>query len=76
MAKSKKVRRLQKAAYRCRPREMYMLGLCYEHGRGIGQDTAEAVYWIGEAASLGYAPAVEWMHDYAYDDDASTQAYS
>lgn len=76
MAKTKKVRRLIKSAGRENVRAMYELGLLYELGRGVRQDMAEAVYWIDEAASLGFAPAIEWMRDYSFDDDAQTQAYS
>ena len=34
----------------------------------------EAAQWIAEAAQLGYAPAVEWIKDYSFDDSAAVQA--
>ena len=76
MAKTKKIRKLIKAANMEKPHAMYELGLRYELGRGVRCDMAEAVYWIDEAARVGYAPAIEWMQDYRFDDDAQTQAYS
>ena len=73
MAKSKKMRRIIKGARMGKAEAMYRLGLCYQLGRERTQDLCEAAFWIGEAAEMGYAPAVEWMKDYAFDDDARVQ---
>ncbi len=74
MSKSKKMRKLIKAAKSGRPYAMYRLGICYELGRERPQDMNEAAQWIAEAAQLDYAPAVEWIKDYSFDDSAAVQA--
>ena len=76
MSKSKKMRRIIKAAKMGKPYAMYQLGICYELGRERVQDMDEAAGWIGCAAVAGYAPAIEWMKDYGFDDDAMVQAES
>jgi len=53
---------------------MYQLGICYETGRNVPQDIGLAVEWISAAAWAGYAPAVEWMSDMNFDDNAEVQA--
>ena len=30
--------------------------------------------WIAASAETGYIPAIEWMKDYYFDDDACVQA--
>ncbi|MGA9450137.1 MAG: tetratricopeptide repeat protein, partial [Verrucomicrobiia bacterium] len=35
----------------------YNLGVCYDRGRGVARDHAEAVKWYQEAANQGYAEA-------------------
>ena len=73
MGKSKRVRTLIKHAKRGNPYTMYELGLCYQLGRGVKQDLQRAAEWMFAAADEGYAPAVEWAKDYAFDDDAFVQ---
>ena len=74
MNKSKKMRRLIKAAKMGKPYAMYQLGICYQLGREREQDLSEAAAWIACAAEAGYAPAIEWIKDYTFDDNASVQA--
>ena len=57
-----------------KPYAMYQLGICYQLGRERVQDMNEAAKWISGAAEAGYAPAIEWMKDYSFDDDAAVQA--
>jgi TPR repeat protein len=74
MSKSKKLRTLIKQAKMGKPYAMYQLGICYQLGRGRTQDLNEAANLISCAAESGYAPAIEWMKDYYFDDDACVQA--
>ena len=74
MRKSKKLRTLIKQAKMGKPCAMYQLGICYQLGRGRTQNLNEAAVWISCAAEAGYAPAIEWMKDYYFDDDACVQA--
>ena len=74
MSKSKKLRTLIKQAKMAKPCAMYQLGICYQLGRERVQDMNEAASWISRAAESGYAPAIEWMKDYYFDDDACVQA--
>ena len=74
MSKSKKLRTLIKQAKIGKPYAMYQLGICYQLGCGRTQDLNEAANWISCAAEAGYTPAIEWMKDYYFDDDACVQA--
>ena len=74
MSKSKKLRTLIKQAKMGKPYAMSQLGICYQLGHGRTQDLNEAANWISCAAEAGYAPAIEWMKDYYFDDDACVQA--
>ena len=74
MRKTKKLRSLIKQAKMGKPYAMYELGIRYQLGRGRTQDLNEAANWISCAAQAGYAPAIEWMKDYYFDDDACVQA--
>ena len=74
MGKTKKMRKLIKAAKMGKPYAMYQLGICYRLGRERPQDMNKAAAWIADAAEAGYAPAIEWMKDYSFDDNASVQA--
>ena len=74
MSKSKKMRKLIKAAKMGKPYAMYQLGICYQLGRERVQDMNVAATWINRAAEAGYAPAIEWMKDYSFDDNAAVQA--
>ena len=76
MNKTKKLRRLIKAAKMGKPYAMYQLGICYQLGRERAQDMNEAASWIACAAEAGYIPAIEWMKDYCFDDDADVQSVS
>ena len=76
MSKSKKLRTLIKQAKMGKPYAMYQLGICYQLGRERVQNMNEAAFWISRAAEAGYAPAIEWMKDYYFDDDACVQANS
>ena len=74
MGKTKKMRKLIKAAKMGKPYAMYQLGVRYQLGRERPQNINEAAAWITDAAEAGYAPAIEWMNDYSFDDNASVQA--
>ena len=74
MGKHKKMRKLIKAAKMGKPYAMYQLGICYQLGRECQQDMNKASAWIVCAAEAGYAPAIEWIKDYTFDDTASVQA--
>ena len=74
MSKSKKLRTLIKQAKMGKPYAMHQLGICYQLGRERTQDLNEAANQISCAAEAGYAPAIEWMKDYYFDDDACAQA--
>jgi len=76
MSKSKKLRTLIKQAKMGKPYAMYQLGICYQLGRGRTQDLNEAAVWISCAAEAGYAPAIEWMKEYNFDDNADVQSVS
>ena len=74
MSKSKKLRTLIKQAKMGKPHAMYQLGICYQLGRECTQDLNEAAAWIAASAEAGYIPAIEWMKDYCFDDNACVQA--
>ena len=74
MSKSKKLRTLIKQAKMRKPYAMYQLGICYQLGRERVQDMNEAAAWIATSAEAGYIPAIEWMKDYYFDDNACVQA--
>ena len=76
MSKSKKLRTLIKQAKMGKPYAMYQLGICYQIGRERVQDMNEAASWIACAAEAGYAPAIEWMKEYYFDDNADVQSVS
>ena len=74
MGKTKKMRKLIKAAKMGKPYAMYQLGICYQLGREREQDLSEAAALIADAAEAGYAPEIEWIKDYTFDDNASVQS--
>lgn len=74
MSKSKKVRKLIKSAKTGRPHAMYKLGIAYQTGKIFSQNINESVGWMAEAAKFGYEPAIEWIKDYCFDDNADIQA--
>ncbi len=74
MSKPKRIRRMIKSAKMGKPYAMYQLGLELHESKFLKEDTYAGVEWIRAAAELGYAPAVEWMEDYVFDDDARVQA--
>ena len=76
MGKPKKLRKLTKAAKIGKPYAMYRLGICFETGHMTEKDMAKAAIWISTAAEAGYAPAIEWINDYSFDDNALIQAES
>ena len=76
MSKTKKMRKLIKAAKMGKPYAMYQLGICYQLGRELPFDMEKAAEWISKSAFLGYSTATEWIKDFNFDDDAYTQANS
>ncbi|WP_418817613.1 hypothetical protein [Pseudoruminococcus massiliensis] len=76
MRKPKKLRKLIKAAKMGKPCAMYRLGICFETGTMTEKDLTKAADWISAAAEAGYAPALDWIKDYSFDDDALIQAES
>ena len=73
MGKSKKLRRLIKAAKMGKPYAMYALGLRCAAGCGTAQDMT-AADWIAATAAAGCPAAKAWIADYTFDDDARVQA--
>ncbi len=69
MSKSKKMRKLIKSAKMGKAPAMYKLGIYYE----LNGDMNTAATWISNASDAGYSPAIEWMGDYKFDDDAAVQ---
>lgn len=76
MRKPKKLRKLIKAAKMGKTCAMYRLGICFETGTTTEKDLTKAADWISAAAEVGYAPALEWIKDYSFDDNALIQAES
>lgn len=76
MGKSKKFRKLTKAAKMGKPYAMYRLGICFETGYLAEKNEDKAVLWISAAAEAGYEPATEWLKDRYFDDNALVQAES
>ena len=76
MGKPKKLRKLIKAAKMGKPYALYRLGICFETGNMTEKDLTKAAEWISAAAETGYAPALDWIKDYSFDDDALIQAES
>lgn len=76
MKKSKKLRVICKQAKMGKPHQMYALALRYYEGVGVEEDMEMALYWMNAAADAGYVPALAWLEDYYFDDDATVQAYS
>ena len=76
MGKPKKLRKLIKAAKMGKSCAMYRLGICFETGNMTEKDLTKAAEWISAAAETGYAPALEWIKDYSFDDNALIQAES
>ena len=76
MGKPKKLRKLIKAAKMGNPCAMYRLGICFETGTMTEKDLTKAAEWMFAAAETGYAPALDWIKDYSFDDDALIQAES
>lgn len=76
MGKTKKLRKLIKAVKMGKPCAMYRLGICFETGNMTEKDLTKAAEWISAAAEAGYAPALEWIKDYSFDDNALIQAES
>ncbi|MBR4075711.1 MAG: sel1 repeat family protein, partial [Lentisphaeria bacterium] len=56
----------QKAAERGNARAQYNLGQCYEQGKGVPVDQAEAVKWYQKAAEQGNASA-QYKMGYCYE---------
>ena len=76
MRKSKKMKKFIKAVKMGKPYAMYQFGINHQLGRECVQDMNEAAAWISLAAEAGYAPAIEWMKDYNFDDNATIQAHA
>ena len=76
MAKSKKFRKLLKSAKTGRPQAMYRTGICFQTGHMTVKDMDKAAQWMTAAIEEGYAPAIEWINDYFFDDNALIQAES
>lgn len=76
MGKPKRLKKLIKSAKMGNSYAMYRLGICFETGYLTGQDSEKAAMWICKAGELGYAPAVDWINDYFFDDSPLVQAES
>ncbi len=69
MSKSKKMRKLIKSAKMGRAPAMYKLGVYYE----LNGDMSTASEWISKASDVGNLPAIEWINDFKFDDNAAVQ---
>ncbi len=81
MRKSRRTRKIQKAAKMGKPYALYELGIMYDEGRGVEQNVCLAAELIREAAERGCVRAQEWLSangfdDDGFDDDALVQAWS
>lgn len=76
MGKTKKLRKMIKAAKMGKTCAIYRLGICFEIGTMTEKDLTKAAEWISAAAEAGYVPALEWIKDYSFDDNALIQAES
>lgn len=76
MGKSKKLRKLIKAAKMGKPYAQYQLGIVYQLGREVARDMTVVAMWMSRAEKNGYLPAKEWLADYSFDDDANIQSFS
>lgn len=43
------------------PEAQYNLAFMYYGGEGVNQDDQQAIFWFGQAAKLGYAPAQDTL---------------
>lgn len=75
-AKTKKYRKLLKSAKSGSPDSLYRLGIYTYNGKYDFPDIGRAYSFIYASAQLGYKPAVDWIEDYYFDDDALTQSMS
>lgn len=76
MHKSKRMRKIIKSAKMGKPYAMYQLGICYQLGKESELDLNKAAMWMQVAAEAGYEPAIQWLKDYYFDDNAAIQAAS
>ncbi len=74
MKKSRRIKKLIKAAKMGHPYSMYKLGLVYDVGEELPENPELALALIDAAAEMGCAGAIAWMEDYHFDDDARVQA--
>lgn len=75
-AKTKKYRKLLKSAESGNPDSLYRLGIYTHNGKYESTDINRAFSYIYASAQLGYKPAVGWIEDYYFEDDALTQSIS
>ena len=54
---SEELQQFIKAARQGDAEAQYNLGVCYEYGKGVPQDDAQAAEWFKKAAEQGYAEA-------------------
>ncbi len=76
MGKPKKLRKLMKAVKMGKPKALYQFGICLETGHMTEKNMSAAAACISAAADAGYAPAIEWIKDYSFDDSALVQSES
>lgn len=55
------------------PEVQYQIGMCYLHGKGIGQDGTEAEKWFSRAAEKGHAKAKELLQSVRRKQSASLE---
>ena len=48
----------------------------FQTGHMTVKDMDKAAQWMTAASEEGYAPAIEWINDYFFDDNALIQAES
>ena len=76
MKKSKKLRKIRKAATMGKPWAMFKLGIMYMEGRQMPQDPIEAAIWIEWAAALEYPPAINWVKTYDFAEETESSSLS
>lgn len=76
MGKPKKLCKIIKQAKMGKPHQMYALALRLHEGIGVEEDPQGALFWMNQAADAGYEPAIAWLDDFYFDDDAAVQAYA
>ena len=44
---------------------LYNVGVLYEHGYGVPQDSTQAAIWYRKAADSGHEPSKKWLAEHS-----------